>query len=335
MNRIRVAILDSGICLEHAYLKENIYGGIGILNKDGEAIIVPDYKDEYGHGTACASTIKSECNSVEFFVVKILDSVGESSLFVVEKALEYLLDLDVEIISMSISIITKMNYKNLENLCKKLNQQGKIITCSLENGKKKSMPAILDSVIGIRGHILEDEGGYWYNDYKKIQFIVDSNAHLHCDINGSYRMFGKNNSYAAARGAGIIANYLSQNSWINRKQLIEYLKKTAIRNTWTSLSFHGSKRFPEFGQKEIVNDKKIIEQVMEILIEFKNITDIDILLNFPLYHNKIGINDKECYELIVELEEKLDFQVPDYTRITRYDFFSIYRLAKFVEDSLG
>ena len=83
MEKIQVAILDSGICKDHSYLKNNITKGISIYCKKGKICISEDFQDVYGHGTACASVIKSECNNVDFFIVKILDSTGNSSLNIV------------------------------------------------------------------------------------------------------------------------------------------------------------------------------------------------------------------------------------------------------------
>lgn len=333
MEKIQVAILDSGICKDHSYLKNNITKGISIYCKRGKICISEDFQDVYGHGTACASVIKSECNNVDFFIVKILDSTGNSSLNIVESALEYLLNVDVQIISMSIAISNIRKCRRIDYLCERLRKQGKILVSSLENGKWKSMPATLDSVIGVRGHILEEEGGFWYNNHKKIQLIVDNNPHLHCDLDGTYRMFGKNNSYAAARGAGIVAKYLLKR-YFTEEELTVCLKNNAIRNVWTPFSFRESKRYPDFGKKEMINDPYILQTVIEVLMRYKQISDINVLFTFPLYHNEIGVDEKECYQLIVEFEKIFKFQMADYTKITRYDFFSIYRLAQLIEKNI-
>ena len=195
MEKINVAVIDSGINLNHEFLKESVNGGISISVNEGKIIYDSDYSDQCGHGTACCSVIKNECYNANLYIVKILDSNGKSSLMVLEKALEYLLYIDVRIINLSLSITEKSNYNKIITLCKQLQMQKKILVCSLANNQKYSMPAILNDVIGVRGYILEEEGGFWFNRKKRIQCIMDSNPHMHCDLQNGYRLFGKSNSY--------------------------------------------------------------------------------------------------------------------------------------------
>ena len=80
-NKIKVALVDTGIDINHEYLKNNIIGGISICeNKYGEIELSDDYNDENGHGTRCASLIKKEFPDVQLFIIKAFDKAGRSNV---------------------------------------------------------------------------------------------------------------------------------------------------------------------------------------------------------------------------------------------------------------
>lgn len=59
-NKVKVAVLDTGIDKEHDYLKDNLVGGIAFECMHDYIFISDKFDDEDGHGTACASIIKKE-----------------------------------------------------------------------------------------------------------------------------------------------------------------------------------------------------------------------------------------------------------------------------------
>jgi len=209
-NKVRIAVIDSGVNICHPYIKGYIAGGIGIQKgSDGSIYFSSNFKDENGHGTLCASVIVKECKDAEIFCIKILDDNRLTTVDIFEKSLLLACDLDIKIILLSLAIVEKCDISALRKLCCKLEADGKIVISSLANNAAKSNPAILPSVIGVQGFILESSQSYWFNKYKKIQVIMDSNSYLHADHQCGYRLFGKCNSYAAAKMCGVIAKYMS------------------------------------------------------------------------------------------------------------------------------
>lgn len=53
-NKVKVAVLDTGIDKEHDYLKDNLVGGIAFECMHDYIFISDKFDDEDGHGTACA-----------------------------------------------------------------------------------------------------------------------------------------------------------------------------------------------------------------------------------------------------------------------------------------
>src|SRR5690606_30239941 len=132
----------------HDHLRHNIIGGISLVCDNDYIIVTDNYEDENGHGTSCASTIKKEFNDIGIFVVKILGRDGRTSSQIFEESLKYLLNIDIRLINLSLSVITNEMIQDLYEICDELYQQGKIIVCSLANGFEESYPAVFNNVIG-------------------------------------------------------------------------------------------------------------------------------------------------------------------------------------------
>ncbi|CEN31379.1 S8 family serine peptidase [Paraclostridium sordellii] len=331
-NNIRVAILDTGIDKNHEYLKDNIIGGISLKCDDKYILICDDYEDDNGHGTACASIIKKEFENVEIFVVKVLDKDGKSNVQVLEEALKYLLDKDIKIINLSLSIIESEVVKDLKKICDKLNAQGKIIVCSLANGYEESFPAIFENVIGVKGFILEDENSFWYNRNKNIQCIMDNNSYMNCYINNSYKLFGKCNSQAAAKLTGKVAKILSEYGDMKFYEINKKLELLGRRSDWTSEDLIKSKRFPNFKDVSFSDDYSILNEVSNVIIDFLGAKNCD-LYKYSLFNKSIGLTEDNCYELIKILEKKFKIGL-DYLNISRYDFVSIYTLVDLINKKI-
>ena len=331
-NKIKVAILDSGINRNNHYLNNSVIGGHSLKKVGNGYEIVNDiYEDDNGHGTLCASVIKKECKDVEFYIVKILDKDARTNLKVLEEALTFFIGTDIKIINLSLAIVDKRKSRILKDLCNRLIDEGKIIVSSLANGFKKSYPACFRKVIGVKGFILQNEFDFWFSRKKKIQCIVDFNPYLHCYLHNEYLLYGKCNSYAAAKMTGIIANILIENKDISIKQLYNILELKASKNHWNWLNLRKSKRFPEFKENNLsIYDyeyNNIIKRIELLLVEFLYINDSSVLYKYNLFDKHVGLEYEQCYKLLKLIEKEFNIKFDIYTNISRYEFYSIYNLA--------
>lgn len=333
--KIKVAVVDTGVDTNHEYLKNNVVGGISFNSKDGYIITSEDYEDQNGHGTSCASIIKKEFEDVEIFAIKALDNLGRTNIQILEESLKYILGTDIKIVNLSLSVMESELVRDLYKICEDLKNEGKIIICSVANGFELSYPAQFDNVIGVRGFILEDEKSIWYNKNYEIQSIVDNNSYLSCDINNSYKLFGKCNSQAAAKLTGIIASLLNKDPDMRLEDINQKLEKLCRKTNWTMKDLQASKRYPEFKDDKIDKNSNLIKEVESILREELEI-DVykDELYDMSLFNSYIGLNNNNCFNVIKKVEKKFDINL-EYMSISRYDFVSIYTLADLVQKNLN
>lgn len=334
-NKVSVAVLDTGIDKNHEYLKDNIIGGIAFKCTDEYIVISDEYDDNHGHGTSCASIIKKEFENVGLFPVKVLDDNGRSNIQVLEEALKYILETDIRLINLSLSVMNCEMVQDLYEICNELNRKEKIIVCSLANGFEESYPAIFDNVIGVKGFILEDEKSFWYNKNEKIQCIMDNNPYLTCDIGNSYKLFGKSNSQVAAKLTGKIAKILAINPKISLDELHEKLEFEALKNKWINQDLLTSKRYPDYKKDLYKRDNKNLTEIIHLVKSFLDIDKEDKEIEeYGLFSTHIGLSYDNCFKLLKLMEEKFNFNL-EYMNISRYDFWSVYTLTDIVENNLN
>ena len=147
---IKVAILDTGIDEDHPDLEENIAGALSFVY--GES---PD--DVYGHGTHVAGIVAAVDNGigligvaphVEIYGLNVLSSSGEGQLSDILQGLDWCIDSDIDIISMSFG-----NEEPLPPLDKMLDaayDSGIVLVAAAgNNGVTVEYPAAYDSVIAV------------------------------------------------------------------------------------------------------------------------------------------------------------------------------------------
>lgn len=150
--KIKIAILDSGIDKNHEDLKDIIKGEFNAIYP-GKPII-----DELGHGTAVAGIIAAQNNNigivgvspnVELYSVKILDRNGSGSVEDFVAGIEWAIDNNVDIINLSFGI--SRDKPLLRESIDKAISQGIIIVASGGNtyGDKVDYPASYPEVISV------------------------------------------------------------------------------------------------------------------------------------------------------------------------------------------
>lgn len=330
-----VAIVDSGFDSNNIFLKENIVGGVEI-SSDGNIIENAVFHDEHGHGTCCCAIIKDIVPGVRIYVIKILNQYNQGSSLGLIEALRYVSTIDeVRIINLSLAT-TDNHYKGkIEKICGELTLQGKIIISSLGNRVKKSFPASLHNVIGVRGNNFFYRPDYWFNEKYTIQGVADCNPIL-VKKSPSNFSFINGNSKAAILFSGIVLKQIEECK-INS---IEDLKHFSGKNEWneTDIQEHDlySKKMLEDYKSAMVEecDVKLMETIIDIIKEsFGTHVIISQAYKRNFLHHQFSFSfDNLCKALcLIEEELNIDLCVAP---IPLYDVLDVYSILSVVKTAL-
>ena len=135
---VKVAIIDSGCDVNHVSLRDNIAGVRNFTTEDMKNHNI--VTDRVGHGTHVAGIIAEDGKNnyivgvapeAELYILKAIDQTGSGKLSWVVNAINYAVNLDVDIISMSLGM--GVSYDKLERAVNNAVKNGISIVCAAGN----------------------------------------------------------------------------------------------------------------------------------------------------------------------------------------------------------
>jgi major intracellular serine protease len=137
---IFVALIDSGCTFE-------THEKVAIKVENNKIITSSQNEIKYKHGDVIGEIISSNEN-IKLYDIQVFDENLRTTPSHIVGALTYLLDKKVDVINMSLGL--KTNYKEIEDLCKKLISNGVTIISSFpKSGADFVFPASYDEVISV------------------------------------------------------------------------------------------------------------------------------------------------------------------------------------------
>ncbi|MTI82103.1 MAG: peptidase S8 [Firmicutes bacterium] len=227
---VKVAVIDSGIDLDHPDLSGNIMGGVNIL-KPAES---PE--DDNGHGTHVAGTIAAEDNNygvvgvapaVHLHAVKVIDRSGEGSLVDIIKGLEWCSKNGIKVANLSVG--TNTDKKSLRMAVKKAVERGMILVSAAGNdGTTDSVdyPAAYPDVIAV-GAITERGGISSFSSRGPQITVVAPGSGVYSTFTGDSYQRQSGTSMAAPHVTGLIALLLRRYPQLKPPQILELLRKSS------------------------------------------------------------------------------------------------------------
>jgi len=212
-SKVRVAILDTGIDLDHPDLWRNIKGGINTIKPRKSA------DDDNGHGTHLAGTVAAIDNDfgvigvgpeVYLYAVKVLDNKGEGWLSDIIDALDWCIDNKIQVINMSFGSLE--GNQSFHDAIKKVHQAGITMVASAGNNGEGSglieYPAFYPETIAVSA-VDEDDDFASISSYgPQIDLTAPGVDILSTYRNGFYEtMYGT--SMSAAHVTGTVALILT------------------------------------------------------------------------------------------------------------------------------
>lgn len=261
------------------------------------------------HGTLCTSIIQDVNEEADIRSIEILDENERTNYKKLQEVLEYLKNIDVKIINLSMATINKKARTSLQEVCDSLVSQGKIIVAAVDNLHGNGYPASLKNVIGVKGLRTMCKNEFWYNEEYTIQCACDMSPVL-VPIDGRFSVFA-GTSKATAIISGKISRIINQTENNNYKSVQKALTKLATENRWNNNQRYLDSRIqPSFSYVEYENKK---EELRKVIFAFSNAVGYELTMDQILSQDgsllKYGLNCDNGCKFLSLLESVFSFKI--------------------------
>ncbi|MDD3474370.1 MAG: S8 family serine peptidase [Candidatus Dojkabacteria bacterium] len=259
---IKVCILDTGIDYNHEDLKNNYKFGRNFVDGSNNPF------DGYGHGTHVAGTIAAEDNSVgvigvapeaDLIIGKVLDNNGSGSYDWIVAGIQWAIDNNAQIISMSFGGGTYS--QALKDICDAAKNAGIVLVAAAGNsdgnGTQNTIgyPAKYDSVIAVASTDVNDNRSSFSSTGQELWVAAPGSNVLStvpkgtcplCNPSGYNTLNGT--SMATPHVSGMVALMLKANPTLSPNDV-----KTILSTTSIDLGQTGRDVFYGYGRIDAVN----------------------------------------------------------------------------------
>ena len=196
--KIRVAVIDSGIDTQISSLSECIKDFTAYeINEQGYIQENKKIPVRNLHGTLVSMIIHNICPEIELISVNILDENLETEGRVLLYALSRVFDYKPDIIHMSLGTLSKKYIFSFKKIVREANKKKVLIVAAAGPIGKKSYPAYLRGVFGVKilwekkHYQYKYEKGFFYAPYdtksiEKIQRIPEVKDEMGSSISAAY-----------------------------------------------------------------------------------------------------------------------------------------------------
>lgn len=230
---VKIAILDSGIDYTHPDLNANYRGGFDFVNYDSDPM------DDFGHGTKVAGIIAAEDNNIgvlgvapeaSIYGIKVLGSGGSGSVSNVIKGIEWAVDNDMDIISMSLG--GPSGTYSCKEAVDNAYRSGVLVIASAGNYGSSSndnvaYPAKYDSVVAVSAIDQNDNLCSFSSVGPAVELTAPGSRITSTSMGGGYQYFS-GTSASAPVVSGVAALIKSADPTLTNDEIREYLKSNAI-----------------------------------------------------------------------------------------------------------
>lgn len=228
--RIKFAIIDDGInpsefCVlpvnENLTVSKN-----GVITKVVDEAIPVD-----SHGTLCAAIFNKYLmfSDVFFISIKILNNTTETgTINQLRTAIQWCNENGVDLINCSFGTTCYSDFDVVKELFGEIINKGTIIVSALNNWGIYSLPACMNSVIGVKSSHIYKDGMYklrWY-PFDNCE-ISTSGIHRIIKKNGEVFVTSNSNSFAAPVISALVANILIENGKLSYDHILLKLQEKA------------------------------------------------------------------------------------------------------------
>ncbi len=187
---VQVAVLDTGVDLEHPDLEDRILGGVDLVNNDNEPL------DDNGHGSGVAGILAATENGqglvgtaprVGLWVVKMLRYDEQGSISDLVRGIEWAIDHGADIITMSLG--TDEDNPALRDAVRAAHDRGILMTAAVGNtGERVLYPAAYPEVIAVASTNREDQRAWFSNQGPEVELAAPGTELVTTGQDGDYQV---------------------------------------------------------------------------------------------------------------------------------------------------
>lgn len=249
MNKIKIAVIDSGVDLSHPDLQDIKKRGYNFIDNNF------DLSDKFGHGTKINGVIAAPKNGIgicgivsdaKIYNLKVINEDGKGRVKNIINAFKWSIEQKMDIINMSIGHSVDVDCKDGDDLNKLLIEEKKIveeaikrgiiIVSSIGNVKDASCqaPACFDGVIQVASYGVKNTKPMELYP-SKLNSICDESTiyapgeYVFTSTLGDSYGYDCGSSIATAHITGIIAYLKAINSKLNSSQIHNILLETSLK----------------------------------------------------------------------------------------------------------
>lgn len=227
---VRVAVIDTGVDIDHPDLAANLRGGINILEPEQPPT------DDNGHGTHVSGTIAAADNAVDvagvapacdLYAVKAFDAAGGAGVSDVLLSLQWCADYGMHVINMSFG--QDEPSEALRRAIQGLERRGIILVAASGNGGAGfvSYPAKYPEVLAVASTNARDRLTHSSNLGPEVDLAAPGHRILSLGRGGGTRLLS-GTSMAAPHVTGAVALVWAQRPQLNAAGVRRLLRDTAV-----------------------------------------------------------------------------------------------------------
>jgi subtilisin len=224
---VRVCIVDSGVEQDHPRVGPVADARAVEEQSDGSWSVVPaKAQDLSGHGTACASVVRSVAPDCEIHSVRVLGHGMSGSGDALLTGLRWVIAQRFDVVNLSLSTTNRKFVDALRTLTDEAYFRKTVLVASAHNLPMESFPWRFSSVISVGSHDTRDPGQFFYNPTPPVEFFAHGVDVEVAWLGGNTRRC-TGNSFATPHIAGYCALILSKNPELTAFQVKNILYLTA------------------------------------------------------------------------------------------------------------
>ncbi|NQZ85405.1 MAG: S8 family serine peptidase, partial [Nanoarchaeales archaeon] len=337
---VKVGVLDTGIDESHEFLEDTIVDSVSFIK--GE-----DTSDYSGHGTHVAGIISGNNKYMsgvapdsDIVNIKVLDRRGGGSTFTIVKGINYAIDNNVDIISISIGAPYSTPDRLIDEVIAKAINSGIVVVVASGNcgsgycsnfygvmvpGSSKDVITV--GAVNNKMEHISFSAGQNFEGYLKPDVVAPGNDILSSIPNNKY--LGKSGtSMATPHITGIIALLLEKNPELSHFEVKEILKNTAIDLGKTGKDVKYGYGFVK--ASDVLSFDEVIEVSEESSVSVTAVYDLEFDVDFLGYEfgGEFIISDIEIFDTYEHKLAKYSLFPDDFDPETDdFESFGVYGMS--------